>query len=659
MMYHRAFLIGLVACSLPACSSIGVRRAKDRALFADIRASSISADKPSPRTMQTLRRLDLDQRYDVAPDSARQLLHDEAVRDPQPDTLFALAEVHYLGGRAIEKKKPDEATGHYVRCCGYAQQFLFATCADDGADPAAMNPAARLCDSLSCVPPVLTPRDAFDPRFRIACTLYNDGLTRCLRVAQKTGRFDSRRELVLPRADGGVDRLPVVQTGFAWQPADFGLFYFTEDYDVVGLANEYRTYGLGVPLIGTLSPAAKASPYYARGLSFPVTALLRLDGGLAGMDRPIGRLELYNPRSVQAVALAGHTIPLETDLTTPLAHTLERSPADKLALVGFFNADRVRGEAGIRMVEPYQPGKIPILLVHGLLSTPATWAPLYNDLQADPLIREKYQFWFYFYPTSDPYLATAADLRQQLLKLRADLDPEGRDPALNDLVLVGHSMGGLISKLLTIDGGDDFWSLVSNQPLADVRARPDVRSELQQVFYFERTPIVKRVVFLATPHHGSKLSPSFLAQKALRFVQLPKTLMAAADDLTKENPNLTVRQLPTSVDLLAPNAPALELLASRPRPAGVHYHSVVGVAPTNDAVIERWLAGDRKEPGDGVVPYTSAHLETAETELPVPADHFHVHQHPLAVREVRRILLEHAEAARRGSEVITATAHAP
>ena len=220
-------------------------------------------------------------------------------------------------------------------------------------------------------------------------------------------------------------------------------------------------------------------------------------------------------------------------------------------------------------------------------------------------------------------------------------------------------MGGLIAKLLTIDGGDDFWGLVSNEPLASVRARPDVRSELQQVFYFERAPIVKRVIFLATPHHGSKLSPSFLAQKALRFVQLPKTLIAAADDLTKENPNLTVRQLPTSVDLLAPNAPALELLASRQPPAGVHYHSVVGVAPTNEAALERWLAGDRKEPGDGIVPYTSAHLDTADSEQIVPADHFHVHQHPRAVREVRRILLEHAEAARRGGDVITATSHAP
>jgi pimeloyl-ACP methyl ester carboxylesterase len=281
------------------------------------------------------------------------------------------------------------------------------------------------------------------------------------------------------------------------------------------------------------------------------------------------------------------------------------------------------------------------------LSSPETWAPLFNDLQADPLIREKYQFWVYFYPTSDPYLLTAVDLRQHLAKLRADLDPDRRDPALDDLVLVGHSMGGLVSKLLTVDGGDDFWGLVSDEPLAQVRARPEVREQLRDTFYFGRVPAVRRVVFLGTPHHGSKLGPSFLAQKALKFVQIPKALVDEANDLTAENPDLKLRRLPTSVDLLAPNASALELLAARPRPEGVHYHSVVGVALPGEAVVERWLAGYDKVPGDGVVPYASAHLEASESELVVPADHYHVHQHPLAVREVRRILLEHAEAARR------------
>ena len=155
---------------------------------------------------------------------------------------------------------------------------------------------------------------------------------------------------------------------------------------------------------------------------------------------------------------------------------------------------------------------------------------------------------------------------------------------------------------------------------------------------------VKRVIFLGTPHRGSKLSPSFPARLAQRFIRAPKELMDDAQDLAKLNPALKYRQLPTSVDLLAPDAPALLVLNDRPRPQGVHYHSVIGVAPKCSAVVERWLAGDSDEPGDGVVPAASAHFEGAESELVVPADHFHVHQHPLAVREVRRILLEHAAA---------------
>jgi hypothetical protein len=207
-------------------------------------------------------------------------------------------------------------------------------------------------------------------------------------------------------------------------------------------------------------------------------------------------------------------------------------------------------------------------------------------------------------------------------------------------------MGGLVSRLLTVDGGDDFWRLVSDEPIAQVKATAEVREELDETFYFRRQPGVRRVVFLGTPHRGSRLSPSLPARLALKFVRAPKELLAEANDVTAENPTLKLRQLPTSVDLLAPHAPALELLAARPRPAGVHYHSVIGVAPKCSAVVERWLAGD-DEPGDGVVPYASAHLDAAESELVVPADHFHVHQHPLAVREVRRILLEHAAAARR------------
>ncbi|HEY1376279.1 MAG TPA: hypothetical protein VGF55_05770 [Gemmataceae bacterium] len=644
----------VVVALLPACAGIGVREAKRPALFADWRASALAADRPSPRTVQTLRIYDLDRAHDRDPDDAARRLHAVAVADPQPDTLFALAELSYLRGNAVGKKRPDDALRYYVRCCAYAQHYLLSSCVDQTPNPKSQTPNPDFVGNCDLgfvtsagrgVPPPLTPRDAFDPRFRLACNLYNAGLSQCLRAAQKAGRLDTRTALRLPASDGrGEDRVPVLHVGFAWKPGEFGKLAFCEDYEVVGLANLYRDYGLGVPLIGNLAADADHG-YYARQLQFPITALIRFEGGLADLDRAdAARLELYNPRTVQAARLGGHAVPLEADLTTPIASFLDQYPADKLALTGFFDADRLRGRAGIKFLEPYQPGKIPVLLVHGLLSSPVTWAPLFNDLQADPALRERFQFWVYFYPTGDPYLATAADLRQSLDKLRADIDPRHTDPALDQMVLVGHSMGGLVSHLQTVDGGDDFWRLVSDEPIKQVKAEAGVEGQLEDTFYFHRRTDVRRVIFLGTPHHGSRLSPSLPARLARRFIRAPQEFAAEAADLAAENPALKYRQLPSSVDLLAPNAPALEILADRPRPPEVHYHSVIGVAPKSSAVVERWLAGDANEPGDGVVPAASAHLAAAESELVVPADHFHVHQHPLAVREVRRILLEHAAA---------------
>ena len=156
---------------------------------------------------------------------------------------------------------------------------------------------------------------------------------------------------------------------------------------------------------------------------------------------------------------------------------------------------------------------------------------------------------------------------------------------------------------------------------------------------------MKHVIFLGTPHKGSRLSPSPLGRLAVKLAGTPKRLVSALDDVAKGNPNaqLEADSLPTSVDLLNPASPALKILNSRPRPPGVHYHSVIGVTHDNTAVLEELLAGvSPSEPSDGVVPESSAHLESAESELVIPADHSHVHQHPLAVMEVRRILLENA-----------------
>ncbi len=614
-----------VLASSPGCSPIRVEPAQAGGPFGNWRFSALHHGKLSPRTVQTLRQRDLDHVYEQDPNEAAARLHDLACQGHQPDLLFALAEIHFVRGEESEKERGCEPVAHYYLCAGYAYHYLFD--APDGPEGARAS--------------------VFDPRFRLACDLYNAGLAQCIAAAQRVGQLDPQKELRIPTRDGAF-RLSVTHAGFAWKPEEFGPLLLCKDYKVEGLANHYRGYGLGVPLIATRSPSAPPSRHYPPHASFPVTAFFRFEGTVADLiGCRNGRLEMYNPLCVQNVEVCGRTVPLETDLTTPLGYFLAQGNLEESAYTGFVWNDILGNQQGVHMLAPYQPGKIPVLLVHGLLSSPLTWAPVINDLQADPLLRSRFQFWYYFYPTGEPYLYAAGNLRRELDLLRQELDPAHKDPALDQMVLAGHSMGGLVSHLLTVDSGDDFWNMVSSTPLDKLRFKDQkLREELEETFYFRKESCVRRVIFLATPHYGSQLSPSALGRLAGKLVQLPGSLKDVTRELVKENPDLAgalkERPLPTSVDLLAPDAPVLELLASRPRPPAVSYHSVIGVLPGKRPWLESWLTGIDSA-GDGVVPYSSAHLVGTQSELVVPADHFHVHHHPRAILEVRRILLEHLQ----------------
>jgi pimeloyl-ACP methyl ester carboxylesterase len=639
-MARRALTLCCLALLLPGCSyGISVRQASQPSLFAAWQASVLERGTVSQRTQQTLRQLNLADVYAKHPLEAADRLHELALQDPLTDYLFALSEIHYLLGQQTEKQQHSVAVMHYYLSAGYAYHYLFEGHED--------RVPWWKSDPLTAGKPAAGAPNPFDPRHRLACDLYNAGLSKCLRSAQQAGRLDPRRHLHLETPDGSDFTLAVVHHGFAWKPQEFGPFLFCADYEVVGLDNRYGTFGLGVPLIGTRVATADAAPghaFYPHEVSFPVTAFFRFEGPLADLRAcRAGRLELYNPLRIQSVAVGGQAVALETDLSTPLAYFLSRTDLE-VGLKGFLHADRLRKREGIYLFEPYQPGKIPVLMIHGLLSSPLTWTPMFNDLCADPEVREKYQFWFYLYPTGDPYLATAADLRLALSRLRVEVDAEHRDPALDHLVVVGHSMGGLVGKLLTLDSGDDFWHLVSEQPFAELKGHPESLQELQRIFYFERAPEIDRVIYLATPHHGSKLSPSPPARLLEQFAQVPRDLMRAARDVVRQNPDLWPganpdhTHMPTTLDLLTPGSPALELLASRQAPPRVAYHTIAGV-----------LFGQGENGSDGVVPYRSAHIDFAESEVVVPADHLTVHHHPAAVREVRRILLEHWQKLRQGN----------
>jgi pimeloyl-ACP methyl ester carboxylesterase len=641
------------------CAEVTVHRARHTELLDDQRSRLMEPGDLSARTAQTLRELDLDRHYERRPVEALARLRAFTVDDPRPERVFALAEMSYdLGRKAEEDKKPDAAFFYYLSA-GFAYRYLLPIAAPSDSndrrgsrfeDRGSKSSHATLDDTPSSIlDPPSSPRGdfAFDPQFRLACDLYNTSLAKFLRLTMKAGPLDPNQALVIRTSRGSTLTLEVERQGFRWRPEEFGPLMFCSDYRVDGLENLHHSYGLGVTLMCERSriPPTMAHATYPRDYYFPVTAFLRFDGTIADLGAH-ARLDLVNPLADQTAVVEGTKVPLESDLTTPLAYGLSKSEAYLLQYEGFLSADKVKHKTGIYMLEPYQPGKIPVLFIHGLLSSPAAWAKMYNDLEADPEIRKHYQFWGYFYPTGDPYFLTAADLRQRLIDLRTELDPQHSDQALDDMVCVGHSMGGLISKLLTVDSGDSFWRLVSSRPLDSLKLNPEGREELKRVFYFEREPNVRRVIFLATPHHGSSLSQIGPARLADQVIRLPKGIVQVKQELARDNPNdfaFAKNKVPTSVDLLEPGSPCLEQLASLPKPDGVHFHSIIGVLPPDESWIN-WVtpvSRHGKEKSDGAVSYSSAHLDGVDSEFIVPADHFEVHQHALSILEVRRILLEH------------------
>ena len=517
-----------------------------------------------------------------------------------PELLLSYSAASFARGRSAERLRPGEALVFFTASAGQAYQAL-----------------ARL--------------DNADQTAARAQVLYNAALAHCLRLATRQNHFDASVTLDLHASAGGP--VPVTHTGFNRPATSFGDIELCADSRVSGLEHQFHVDGAGVPVMlrNTDSYVRGGHGYFPPKARFAATAVLHFEGPEATPSR----LELLNPLTISQVRVQGRPMLLAADLTTPLARMVADADLLRLSILGFLRANRTEDIRGIHMIEPYEPGKIPVILVHGLLSSPITWAPLFNELRGDPLLRERFQFWACYYPTGHPVFRNAAEVRDELARLRADFDPDHRDPALDHMVLIGHSMGGLIAKLVTQEGGPDFWRLVSARPVDDYQLSPTVRQRLEETLLFTRQKAVTRVVFIGTPHHGAHMGQSIPAWIAERLIKFRPDLDQVSKELAQRIPDMPYGHVPTSVEELAPNSLALRILAARPAPPGVHYHSIIGVKPKGGP------SSRRAEPGDGVVAYTSAHLDGVESELVVPANHFTVHQNQQTFQEIRRILLEH------------------
>ena len=309
--------------------------------------------------------------------------------------------------------------------------------------------------------------------------------------------------------------------------------------------------------------------------------------------------------------------------------TPPREDADVVALFRY-------EPTGLSLLRPYRRGRIPVVLIHGLWSNPWSWARMIKELEADAALRDRYQFWTFGYSTGDPLADSATLLRRDLDEVRRKFDPELSDPAFNRMVLVGHSMGGLLAKMMVQESGTRLWRLVSDRPVEELAGDQADCDLLRSALIFRPRPEVRRVVFIATPHRGSHVDRGGLERLGLRLVRLPDPLRASYGRLIARNgPDFFIERfrkgLPTSIDELEWQSPMLMGLDELGLAPNVTAHSII--------------ADQRDPPGaggtDGLVRYASAHLDGVVTESLVPSGHL-CQDHPAVIREVGRILEEHA-----------------
>jgi pimeloyl-ACP methyl ester carboxylesterase len=664
---------------------LSVRPVPQNPLADSLQLFSWRGPRPTPRTEQLLRQYNLAEKERRESPIALASLEQIVVETPTPDAVHGSAELAYLNGQRAQRGGRDlEALEYFAAALGHACSYLF-----DG----------RLDDS----------RNPYDPQFRQACDLYNGALEAALRIMNERGQLKPGTTQSIRTAERTIQ--VAIEGRGPWPAEEIERLEFVSDYQIDGLTNHYRTYGLGVPLIavrrsrlsnaaragaadvaGNSGPAiagqlAGADAFYPPKLSFPLTAFLRVRrtvegvvpatgtmttgtmttgtmttgtmttgttaSGDAASNQPASNpaasvdaatlaprfvLELLDPLATQRVAIGERLVPLETDLSTPLAHFLQGMPSETLLATSVLRytpaAQRV---SRVYLLEPFDPRKIPVILVHGLWSSPMTWMEMFNDLRAVPELRERYQFWFYLYPTGQPFWVSAADFRDDLRDVQQTLDPDNAAEPLKRTVLVGHSMGGLVSLMQTLDMGDRLWRLVSDKPLDELKAEPAVKGELSRIAFFAPNPSVACVVTIGTPHHGSDFANEYTRWLGQKLIDMPFKLASNFRGLERDNPGyfrdsqlLSIR---TSIDSLAPDCPLFRVLEGTPRAPWVKYHNIVGLL--EEGGVLRRIAGA----GDGIVPFRSAQLADADSEIVVPATHTHVHRHPQSILAVRELLL--------------------
>ena len=372
------------------------------------------------------------------------------------------------------------------------------------------DPLAALGEYMSAAETALRQLER-SPQDETARHTYNFTVGRIIATIRDAKLDPWTEPLRVPASDGEFVLTHKPDPRPQWNPA---LYDFTpaDQFDVHGTYVTERTTrdGIGAPVVAVGREANKEARanFSLSRIYYGVTAIARFDG-----RRCV--LSFEDPLAVETVRMDGQIFPLAADFTVPLAVMLASTNPKKLELTRLLNPAKYAETARISRLQPYDPNKTVVLVIHGLMDSPATWTPMLNRLRGYEEIRRNYQFWFYSYPSGYPYPYSAAILRRELDAI------EKRFPLRKPMVVIGHSMGGCISRLLITDTRDKLWMELFKKPPEQVPLSPESRKLFTEALIFQHRPEIGRVIFISAPLRGSELASNWLGRIGSSLVKSP------------------------------------------------------------------------------------------------------------------------------------------
>jgi hypothetical protein len=393
------------------------------------------------------------------------------------------------------------------------------------------------------------------------------------------------------------------------------------------IGERVQSEGMGAPVIviGKDLDFTKIDQFsQGKHVYYGLTSMIRFDGRNCA-------IEFVDPLEKETLSLDGYDYPLASDFQAPLALSMADSHPKKTERGMMFNPQKYEMSSRLSRLQPYDPSKTPIIFIHGLGDSEATWMPLINHLRNDVEVRNRYQFWIFSYSTGLPYPIPAAQLRLQMDQMNV------KYPNHKDFVIVGHSLGGNIARLLISDSDMKIWDTYYDKPPAEIPFHEETREVMSAMLIFKARPDVSRVIFANASLRGSETAIGLLGRLGAKLIGNPIT----KDQINREalkyaRPEFRTgrKHLPNSVEILDPGSTFLGLANSLPIVPHIPYHVIIGDQGKGGNL-------DKTNPQitDGVVPYWSAHLDGAQSETIIPSKHWGIH-HPAGMAEVKRILIQ-------------------